>query len=238
MTQYVHPEFGLFCPTPRLRRWLRVALVLVVGGAGGLAVVASGHDPAAESALSVAAVDEDADVATRPAMIPAPSIVAPGGRAAERPQTDAAKPTCVGDTWVYLDGKCVAVKPRKPRMVRVPVYRPAIASIPLGRSAPHMTGATDAAKSGAGPAARQAEASKPARAAPADAAVTGAAEPAEQPVAKPKKTQKTAHKTRRRDPYGNNAWREVRVDDWYARAYAPRREYRGGYGRDGFRSFW
>ncbi|MGA7487863.1 MAG: hypothetical protein WBW74_13120 [Xanthobacteraceae bacterium] len=232
MTQYVHPEFGLFCPTPRLRRWLRVALVLIAGGAGGLAVMASGHDPVAESALAVAAVDEDADVATRPATIPAPSIVARSTRAAERALTDAGKPSCVGDTWVYLDGKCVAVKPRKPRMVRVPVYRPAIASIPLGRSAPAMT---EGAKPVAGAAAsRQGEGSKAAQAAPSNAATTAAAEPAEQPAATPKKARKTAHnRSRRHDPYGYDRWREVRVDDWYARAYAPRREYRGGY-----RSFW
>ena len=32
-SQYVHPEFGFFCPTPRFRRRLRVALAcLVVAG--------------------------------------------------------------------------------------------------------------------------------------------------------------------------------------------------------------
>ena len=40
--QYVHPEFGFFCPTPRLRRELRIAFVSVLFGAfgGALGVVA------------------------------------------------------------------------------------------------------------------------------------------------------------------------------------------------------
>jgi len=47
----------------------------------------------------------------------------------------------------------------------------------------------------------------------------------------------------RRDQYryGAPAWREVRVDDWAARGYAPReRDYqRGAYGRGGFTpNFW
>jgi hypothetical protein len=40
--QYVHPEFGFFCPTPRLRRELRIAFVCIIFGAigGALGVVA------------------------------------------------------------------------------------------------------------------------------------------------------------------------------------------------------
>src|SRR5262249_7333893 len=38
-------------------------------------------------------------------------------------------------TWVYLDGKCVAGKARKPRTVRVETDRPAIAAIAIGRVA-------------------------------------------------------------------------------------------------------
>src|SRR5262249_60218169 len=43
-------------------------------------------------------------------------------------------------TWVYLDGKCVAGKARKPRTVRVETDRPAIAAIAIGRvAAPERT---------------------------------------------------------------------------------------------------
>src|SRR5260370_14093540 len=38
-SDYIHPEFGFFCPTPRLRRSLRVALAcLVVAGVGAAAM--------------------------------------------------------------------------------------------------------------------------------------------------------------------------------------------------------
>jgi hypothetical protein len=61
---------------------------------------------------------------------------------------------------------------------------------------------------------------------------------------KNKKAQKSARgQNHRRDQYryGAPSWREVRVDDWAARGYAPReRDYqRGAYGRGGFTpNFW
>ena len=40
--QYVHPEFGCFCPTPRFRRELRIAFVSILFGAisAALSIVA------------------------------------------------------------------------------------------------------------------------------------------------------------------------------------------------------
>jgi hypothetical protein len=82
---------------------------------------------------------------------------------------------------------------------------------------------------------------------PGEAAVAAASSTKPQnAVAKPKnkKTQKSAGgQNHRRDPYryGAPSWREVRVDDWAARGYAPReRDYqRGAYGRGGFTpNFW
>ena len=61
---------------------------------------------------------------------------------------------------------------------------------------------------------------------------------------KNKKAQKSArgqNHSRDQDRYGALSWREVRVDDWAARGYAPReRDYqRGAYGRGGFTpNFW
>ena len=60
--QYVHPEFGLLSPTPRLRRELRMAffsvmLGIVIGAATVIALsVNKSHDDAQVSGLSSASV--------------------------------------------------------------------------------------------------------------------------------------------------------------------------------------
>jgi hypothetical protein len=154
-------------------------------------------------------------------------------------QTTADKPSCVGDS--RTEGNCVSVKLRKPRMVWVANHRPAIAAVALGRSAAPATGSIDAALV----AARTGSQGDPAR--PGEPAVAAAisTEP-QNAVATPKnkKAQKSARgQNHRRDQYryGAPSWREVRVDDWAARGYAPReRDYqRGAYGRGGFTpNFW
>jgi len=155
-------------------------------------------------------------------------------------QTTADKPSCVGDN--RTEGNCVSVKLRKPRRVWVANDRPAIAAVALGRSAAPTTGSIDAAL----PATRTgSQGDDPAR--PGEAAVAAASSTKPQnAVATPKnkKAQKSARgQNHRRDPYryGTPSWREVRVDDWAARGYAPReRDYqRGAYGRGGFTpNFW
>ena len=60
--RYVHPEFGLLSPTPRLRRELRMAFFsLLFGiGIGAAAVIAlSGNNPTAEHGVGSASVGED-----------------------------------------------------------------------------------------------------------------------------------------------------------------------------------
>jgi hypothetical protein len=236
MTQYVHPEFGMFCPAPRLRRWLRIASACLVIAVIALAMMATADLPNPESAATVATIGENPDFTTgvATATVPLASIPArPSSAANVHGGTDRA--ACPGETWTYVGGKCVAGKPRKPRMVRVPLYRPAIASIPLGRNVAPISVGEGAAVSGA---ARDRDASQPAP--PATAAAVASTEPAQRPAAAPKR--KTARsQNRRREQYGYGGWREVRVDDWWARGYGSReRGYsRGGYGRDGFfRSFW
>jgi hypothetical protein len=243
MTQYVHPEFGILCPTPHLRRRLRVLFACAAVASIGLAVMATADSSDPDGALAVAAVDEDAGAEAIPFPSFAPIVIGTARRGAENALTDADKPSCVGDTSVHVDSKCVVSKPRKPRMVRVPTYRPAIASVPLGRTTALMGATESKAPAAAGADGRQGDASKSALAASSDAAATASTEPAQQPAAATRK-KKTAHsQNRRRDPYGYgygyDRWREVRVDDWSARGYAPRqRDYpRGGYGQ-GFRSFW
>jgi hypothetical protein len=229
MSQYVHPEFGFFCPSPRLRRWLRLALAAVAMGGIGLGVMATGRDSDADSAAAVAAADARAAAETSvPVSFMPVATVAPRSSAAAGAQAAADRPSCLGDTAASADGKCAGEKPRKPRMVRVPGNRPAIASIPLGRTpAPHL-GANDTSTPAAGAASgRQAEAAKTAQAMATEAGTTGSTEQAQKPATTKKKT---AH-NRRRDQNGYG--REVRVADWWSRSYGYGYS-RGGYGR----SFW
>jgi hypothetical protein len=235
-SHYIHPEFGFFCPTPRFRRRLRVALAcLVVAGVG--AAVMTTADRLPKLAAAVTRTDEasiaDTTPATSLALFAAVVPRLPIGAGA---QTTGEKPSCVGDT--RTEGNCVSVKLRKPRMVWVANERPAIAAVALGRTAP-TTGSIDPALL----AARASSQGDPAR--PSEATVARSTEP-QNAVATPKnkKAQKSARgQNHRRDQYryGAPSWREVRVDDWAARGYAPReRDYqRGAYGRGGFTpNFW
>ena len=222
-SDYIHPEFGFFCPTPRFRRRLRVALACLVVAGVGAALMATADRP--KLAAPVTRADEAS-------LVPRLPIVA-------HAQTTADKPSCVGDS--RTEGNCVSVKLRKPRMVWVANHRPAIAAVALGRSAAPATGSIDAALV----AARTGSQGDPAR--PGEPAVAAAisTEP-QNAVATPKnkKAQKSARgQNHRRDQYryGAPSWREVRADDWAARGYAPReRDYqRGAYGRGGFTpNFW
>jgi len=124
---------------------------------------------------------------------------------AEAAKPDAGKAACEETTWSYLDGKCVAGNARKPRVVRVPTNRPAIAGVTIGRVAPPADPAADGRKG-------EAAASKPVQAVPAEAAVAAASvatDPSQPPAAATKKPQK-ATQARRRDPSAPS-WREVRA---------------------------
>lgn len=229
MSQYVHPEFGFFCPSPGLRRWLRLALAAVAVGGIAVGVMATGRDTDADSAAAVAAADARAATETTlPVSFTPVATVASRTSAAAGAQTAADKPSCLGDVAASGDGKCALEKPRKPRMVRVG-NRPAIASIPLGRTAAPPLGANETSTPAAG-AGRQADTSKTAQATTADATTTAPTEQAQKSAATTKK--KTAH-NRRRDQNGYG--RDVRVADWWSRGYGYGYGYsRGGYGR----SYW
>ena len=154
-------------------------------------------------------------------------------------QATADKPSCVGE--IRTEGNCVSVKLRKPRMVWVANDRPAIAAVALGRSAAPTTGSIEAALLTA----RTDSQGDPARPGEATVAAANSTEPQKAvATSKNKKAQKSARgQNHRRDQYryGTPSWREVRVDDWAARGYAPReRDYqRGAYGRGGFTlNFW
>jgi hypothetical protein len=236
-SHYIHPEFGFFCPTPRFRRMLRVALACLVVAGVSAALMATADGP--KLAAAVTRADEASIAEPTPATSLARFAVAvPRLPIVAGAQTTADKPSCVGDT--RTEGNCVSVKLRKPRMVWVANDRPAIAAVALGRSAAPTTGSIDAALL----AARTGSQGDPARPGEAAVAAASSAEPQNAATPKNKKAQKSARgQNHRRDQYryGAPSWREVRVDDWAARGYAPReRDYqRGAYGRGGFTpNFW
>jgi hypothetical protein len=238
-SDYIHPEFGFFCTTPRLRRRLRVALACLVVAGVGAAVMATADGPKLPAAVPRA--DEASIAETTPATGLAPFaavirrlLIIAGA------QTTADKPSCVGDN--RTEGNCVSVKLRKPRMVWVANHRPAIAAVALGRNAAPTTGSIDAALLAARTGSQGDDPARPGEAAVAAASSTKAQNAVATP--KNKETQRSARgQNPRRDlyRYGAPSWREVRVDDWAARGYAPReRDYqRGAYDRGGFTpNFW
>ncbi|HEY7006817.1 MAG TPA: hypothetical protein VH392_10110 [Sphingomicrobium sp.] len=125
-----HPEFGYFCLSRGFRRKLLAALAVIGLGALASAVVVGGSresrddasPPAAEinAASSSASTPSAADQATVTAAKPGP--------------TESHRPVCEGETWTYIDGKCIAGKAQKPRIAAID--SPPIAAIPLGRTAP------------------------------------------------------------------------------------------------------
>jgi hypothetical protein len=109
-SQYVHPEFGFLCPTPRFRRRLRLALACLAVAGIGAGVLAAPGGPKLDAALT------PVDQASIGDSIPAPSLTPFVGtqRAVVQGAPAAAdKPSCVGDTRSERD--CGLVKPRKPR---------------------------------------------------------------------------------------------------------------------------
>jgi hypothetical protein len=58
---YLHPEFGYFCPSPGLRRTVRIALVSavigVIAGAGGVAALISEHAPTPDRVVMAAGIE-------------------------------------------------------------------------------------------------------------------------------------------------------------------------------------
>jgi hypothetical protein len=237
----MHPEFGLLCPTPRLRRRLRIVFAcMILALIGGAVLRAAITPPSANSSsvMTAAGAEKSADTSPDAGQVPAAGLATRPSLSAGA-ETGAVKSVCeqgssLHRTWAYLEGKCVAGKARKPRTVRAATDRPPIAAIAIGRiAAPERAGqpASSAASVPSGP---QADALKSTSAAPAE--VAAAAEPPPRPAAASKKPQKTARShQRRREPGGTEAvgWREVRTDDWAARGYGERDYGRRGFAREG-----
>jgi hypothetical protein len=246
MPVYVHPEFGLLCPTPRLRRRLRIVFAcMILAWMGGAVLRAVNAPPSASpssanslSTMTAAGGEESAHTSPDTGQ-------APAARLATRPslpavaETGAVENACeqgssLHRTWAYLEGKCVAGKARKPRAIRVETDRPPIAAIAIGRIAAPERVAEPASSAPSVPTGSQANPPKSAAAAPAEMAAS--TEPSSRPAAASKKPQKTARShQRRREPNGTDAvwWREVGAEDAGARGYGERDYGRGGFAREG-----
>jgi len=237
-SQYVHPEFGFFCPSPRFRRRLRLTLACLLVAGVGATMMAPADRPGSDAAVT--RVDAASIVETLPATSLTPFAPLSSNRTVvEGTHSASDKPRCVGDALADLDGNCVSIKLRKPRIVRAATDRPAIAAVALGRTATsNIDAALPAASAG-----REGDPEKSSQGASAPVAVAGSTEPSQKAAATPKKAQRLAHRqNQRRDKnwYGAPSWREVRVDDWAARGYAPRESnyQRGGYGQGFVQNFW
>jgi hypothetical protein len=211
-----HPEFGYFCPSPGLRRKLRIALACivigVVAGASGAIMLRAAHDPDPGRGLMVVRTDEiaasaDTTPAAGEAMV-TPSVVMPAPeRERPRPPEGNGQVACEQDapasqTWAYLDGKCVAGRPRKARAARPP------ASGSAATAAATNTG--PAAAAAAGTPDRRPQGSPPASPVAAVAATT---QPTEQPAAAPKKVQKPPRSQSASREHDNMAGRDGRRRD-------------------------
>ena len=241
---YVHPEFGYLCPTSRLRRDFRVAVVaIVLGGIIGAVVVTlrANHDRDAETErIRIDAVKADAaehvtdgaksggakSDSAKSDSAKSDSAKSDSAKSDSAKtdsaktggaKADAAKPPCEDNTWADLDGNCATSKPRRVK-VRAATDSPAIGAAPLGRTV--STGvATSAPTATNAPAAPQ---SSPPSAAPSNATASPAAsQPSAAATKKPQKVARSQSRT------GND--RSVRDERANGRGYAGYANAPGGY---------
>jgi hypothetical protein len=173
-SQYIHPEFGFFCLASRLRRTLRVALAcLLVAGVGAtkMAPADRPNSDAAATRIDVASMVETVPATSLTPFVPLSSNLT----VVEGTQPASDKPRCVGDALADLDGNCVSIKLRKPRMVRVATDRAATAAVALGRTASLPDSNIDPALPAAS-AGREGDPEKSGQAASAPVAVAGSTE--------------------------------------------------------------
>src|SRR5215475_3122315 len=128
-----HPEFGYFCPSRGFRRKLLAALAMIAVGALASVVVVGGSRESRDDASP-----PPAPVNAASSSAATPSTVDQATAAAARPgSAESPKPVCEGETWTYLDGKCIAGKTQKPRVAAID--SPPIAALSLGPTPPAPT---------------------------------------------------------------------------------------------------
>jgi hypothetical protein len=235
--QDLHPDFGLLCPTKRLRRKMRIAVGCVLLALVAGAVLRASLSP--PRTLTSALVEpEAADAVTDSGQTPATLLAAPSLTEVAKPgagNTDCERDNAARRTWAYFEGRCGADRARKP--LRTATDRPPLAGVALGRTpAPPQSTPTLAPIPSIIAVEQRAEPSVSAATMPSQA--EAAAEPTHRrSAAASKKPQKTARReNRRRDPAQRDTpwWREVRAGEWGARAYGGGDYGRGGYVREGF----
>ena len=238
-THSMHPEFGLLCPTPRLRRRMQIIVACAVLVVIAIVVLRASNIP--PSAMTRATGEDTvigAQDARPPATLALPSRTEaaqsePGTTSCE--QNNSVHHNFVQRTWAYLDGKCVAGKARKPRVVRLPADRPALAAVALGHTSAVSGSAQDNPQAASKPVERQVEPSAATTSVPPVAAIESLPRPTATSKRKPQKTAR--RENRRRDPDWRNApWgREVRADEWGRGYGGGERDFgRRVYIREGF----
>jgi hypothetical protein len=238
----LHPEFGLFSPTRRLRRELRIAAIsLLCGGIAGAlcvsGVVALRHSDriAVESAEGPgAAASQDSELGTAPNTdARAASLESRAGTAAAPRGSPEVPAQRSSETSPPDVAPASAIAP-KVRMVRIrkAVDSPPIARIPLGSGEAPAAASLPADSSGSRQTVDTTPAGNDVVAAGSEKAVVGSA--AREGVANsspPKKKQKTVRTaSRRNDIDSDSFWHDERQDDWRARAAAVN-DGRGAAGR-------
>lgn len=197
---HVHPEFGYFCPTPRRRRELRVAIVSILFGAiigASIATLRVGHDRNPDGASTAAYVN----VSNSERVVVA---------AAE------ATPAATNDADTKAEAR-ESIKPFPIRRVRV---RPVVHNPPI--PATDATAGTPAAVvASASPLVELPESATDSGAPVTSSHATKSAA-AKPPSTAVKKRQRIAHvqSRRRNDARAGYSWYDNRANYWTGRAYA------------------
>jgi hypothetical protein len=214
----IHPEFGYFCPAPRARRELRVAVVSILAGmAIGAAIMAIHAGQAAETE----AVSGNAQLkSSAPDPLAAVPAASPRIKDADNAKADPVE----------------TIKPYPMRMARMRSSKaaPPIAAIALGHTAPPEP---DVGAASAGPALPEGT-EGPALSEHADGPASPAVSPqaqsstatAEPVVSRTKRRPSVMHARRRRGDENETArWQNRRTPYWGERGYADNRYWHGAY---------
>jgi hypothetical protein len=131
---YLHPEFGLLCPSTSFRRKARLALAALAALVivGTLALTA-GRDPDIDGPLMITRSEEvrsDAGISQAASL----AVTAERSRLLEGRET-----VCEGDPWSQIDGKCNIGKTHKRRSPGAANKDVIISRFPLGRSSSPVT---------------------------------------------------------------------------------------------------
>jgi hypothetical protein len=252
LDRYVHPEFGLLSPTPRLRRELRMAFfsVLFGIGIGAAAVIAiSGNNNADDARVSQGASsapvisEQPTEGHTSPQAAASENEInkaqtsKPDGSTADA--TNNARTTCEGN-----NSSCRKAPPPadKPRGVHMPAANDALAvgRAPLGRREAPL-GTTPAAAPSPSAALSPSSEERVREHSTADHSEDSTGDPPESKrlmLKKPPKTARNPHRPRQDAP----TYREDRAPSWIGRGYErPVGELGRAYSLDrsfGQKGFW